>query len=340
MISFRRCCFLFPRAARRRTRTRAVCRASRWRTGEREERRGRRETQCPPSKKLLSLLRSRNEKKNAKQQTKKKLIFTLLLTSSLTPLSSKEDVMAAAASPPSSSLPSPPPLSSSDPQPETQQEEEENSSPLETSSSSISSLAAAAALVVDEAEAPLRWAPPRERWALRKLPQSKEMGRERLEQLLKSAFEASPALREELGGEVLLLLSLSSSKKKSGGKQEEKETRRCLAACLRSAAFLAAGDWEQALRVSLSLCFSVTRGRETKKKGSLIRNSRSGGKNAEKKNERKKRTPEPPSPGRLPTLLLPRGLFSSAPPPLPSWPRRSRPPGRKTPRHCSNGFAA
>lgn len=91
------------------------------------------------------------------------------------------------------------------------------------------------------------------------------MGKEQLEQLLKSAFETSPALREELRGEVV---SLSSSKKKNkGGKKlEEKERRRCLAACLRSAALLAAGDCEQALRVSFSLCFFYEdRERKTRK---------------------------------------------------------------------------
>lgn len=157
--------------------------------------------------------------------------------------------MAAADSPPPS-LP-PPPLSSTDPPSKPQ----ENRSPVEKkgeeeeeASSSLSSLAAAAALVVAEAEAPLRWAPPRERWALRKLPQSKQIKRERLEQLLKSAFEASPALREELRGEVLSLSSSPASRREK--KLEEKERRRCLAACLRSAAFLAAGDCEQALRVS------------------------------------------------------------------------------------------
>jgi len=104
---------------------------------------------------------------------------------------------------------------------------------------------------VAEAEAPLRWAPPRERWALRKLPQSKEMGPEQLEKALKTAFEGSPALSEELGG---VLLSLSPPSKR-GGDPAEREARRCLAACLRSAAFLTSGDCEQALRVRLLVRF-------------------------------------------------------------------------------------
>ena len=161
--------------------------------------------------------------------------------------------MTAAASP----LPPPPP-SSCDPTPETQEgtsfssEKQAKDSSFLSSSSSSSSLAAAAALVVAEAEAPLRWAPPRELRALRKLPQSRGMGPEQLQRALEAAFERSPALREELGGEVM-----SSSSNKGGKPAAGREVRRCLAACLRSAALLAAGDCEQALRVSFFFLVSL-----------------------------------------------------------------------------------
>lgn len=85
------------------------------------------------------------------------------------------------------------------------------------------------------------------------------MRRERLKQALEVAFERIPALREELGGAVLSLslsqslsASASSASKEREQKQQtqtQKETRRCLAAALRSAAFLAVGDCEQAIKV-------------------------------------------------------------------------------------------
>ena len=160
--------------------------------------------------------------------------------------------MAAAASP----LPPPPPPSFPDPPPEKKQEDgpcPPSEGEAKNASPSSSSLAAAAALAVAEAEAPLRWAPPRERRALRRLPRSKEMRPEQLEELIEAAFERVPALREELGREVRSL----SSPEKEGGEREGREARRCLAACLRSAAFLAAGDCEEALRVRDFVFFFV-----------------------------------------------------------------------------------
>jgi hypothetical protein len=191
-----------------------------------------------------------NNRRSVRAEGKKTSFFSiffqlLLLHSRLR----REAVMAAAASPlaPHRSPPSCDPPQEKEESSCPSEEQAKDSSPCPTSSS----LAADAALVVAEAEAPLRWAPPRERWALRKLPQSKEMGPEQLEKALKTAFEWSPALSEELGG---VLLSLSPPSKR-GGDPAEREARRCLAACLRSAAFLTSGDCEQALRVRLLVRF-------------------------------------------------------------------------------------
>jgi len=77
------------------------------------------------------------------------------------------------------------------------------------------------------------------------------MEREELQGALELAFEKSPALRKELGGEVERLLKEEKKKKKKREDEKEKEARRCLAACLRAAAFLSVGDSEQALKVRL-----------------------------------------------------------------------------------------
>ena len=85
------------------------------------------------------------------------------------------------------------------------------------------------------------------------------MGREELQGALELAFEESPALREELGGEV----ERSKEEKKKRGNGKEKEARRCLAACLRAAAFLSVGDSEQALKVRFFLLNAEKREKET-----------------------------------------------------------------------------
>lgn len=241
--------------------------------------------------------------------------------------------------PPPAPLPAPP-LLSLEPPPSAAAAQREADEDRPTSSPLLALLASAAALAVANASAPAPWTPPRERRALRRVPRNKEMTPEKLVFSLALAFERSPALAEELRGEVVAFSAAGEEGRQRGARPKtqggDRERRRCLAAALRSAAYLAAGDAEQALLVREA----ERREKERKRweaepvlsKSSKIRNC------CKKKNEKNGtslRTPAPPRPA-PPLLSLP----LSAPLPQRSSPLRSRKPDRETPRRSSSGCGA